>query len=43
VRGFAPLQLKSALDFLSVPSSRHAELIRTVEALRGQLAVVEKT
>ncbi|HYP87000.1 MAG TPA: hypothetical protein VEQ59_02590 [Polyangiaceae bacterium] len=43
VRGFAPLQLKSALDFLSVPSSRHAELLRTVEALRAQLAVIEKT
>ncbi len=38
VRAFAPAELPSALNFLVVPPSRHAELIRRVDALKAQLA-----
>lgn len=39
VRAFAPIELESALNFLSVPSSRHAELLRRVDVLRAQLSI----
>ena len=38
VRAFAPNALTSALTFLTVPESRHANFVRRVEALRAQLA-----
>ena len=38
VRAFAPNALTAALNFLTVPESRHTIFIRRVDALRAQLA-----
>jgi hypothetical protein len=43
VRAFSPKELTSALDFLVVPPSRHAELVRRIEILKAQLATVDRT
>ncbi len=40
VRAFPPAELTSALNYLMVPASRHAELIRRVEISKAQLATV---
>jgi len=37
VRAFAPAELKSALEFLSVPASRNAEFTRRIEIMKAQL------
>ncbi|HKO47511.1 MAG TPA: STAS/SEC14 domain-containing protein [Polyangiaceae bacterium] len=37
VRAFAPGELASALDYLAVPQSRHAEMIRRIDAMKTQL------
>jgi hypothetical protein len=42
VRAFAPAELASALDYLVVPASRHAEVTRRVEILKAQLATIER-
>lgn len=43
VRAFAPSELPSALNYLFVPVSRQAEVIRRVEILKAQLATIERT
>jgi hypothetical protein len=43
VRAFPPAELTSALDYLAVPTPRHAEFIRRVEILKAQLASVTRT
>jgi hypothetical protein len=42
VRAFPPAELTLALDYLSVPASRHAELARRLEILKAQLATVDR-
>ena len=43
VRAFQSNELTSALNFLIVPPSRHAELISRVERLKAQLALLNQT
>jgi len=43
LRAFAPSEITSALNFLLVPSSRHAAVLGAVESLKAQLAVIDKT
>ena len=38
VRAFAPNELSSALTFLIVPPSRHADFTRRIELMKNQLA-----
>jgi len=38
VRAFAPTELASALNFLAVAPSRHADMARRIDALKAQLA-----
>lgn len=37
VRGFAPAELLSALNYLGVPQSRHEAMVRRIDALNAQL------
>jgi len=39
VRAFSPSEIASALNYLVVPQSRHAEIIQRVEILKSQLAL----
>ena len=41
VRAFAPAEMASALNYLVVPQSRHAELIKRAEMLQAQLLIRE--
>lgn len=38
VRAFSPAEVASALTFLSIPSTRHDDFIRRIEALKQQLS-----
>ncbi len=38
VRAFAPTELEGALNFLVVPQSKHADMMRRIDALKAQLA-----
>ena len=38
VRAFSPKELESALNYLIVPPSKHAEMIRRIDSLKAQLA-----
>ena len=40
VRAFAPSELASALNFLVVPPSRHAEMSRRIDAMKAQLGTI---
>lgn len=40
VRAFAPSELASALSYLAVPQSRHADMLQRIEGLKTQLARV---
>jgi hypothetical protein len=42
VRAFQPAELTSALDYLVMPKSQHAELVRRIEILKAQLASVAR-
>ncbi|MET0791525.1 MAG: STAS/SEC14 domain-containing protein [Polyangiaceae bacterium] len=39
VRAFAPVERASALNYLVVPASRHAQLIQRIEILKNQLSI----
>jgi hypothetical protein len=40
VRAFSPAELASAFNYLAVPQSRHAEMLRRIDGLKTQLARV---
>lgn len=43
VRAFQSNELTSALSYLAVPSSRHAELSGRIERMKSQLAILQQT
>jgi hypothetical protein len=42
VRAFAPAELASALNFLAIAPSRHADMARRIDALKAQLALTAR-
>ncbi len=43
VRAFSPSELSSALNYLGVPPSRHADMLRRIDGLKTQLAHAAQT